>query len=166
MKLIFLEPDVVIAADMAETAREVFGQPEIRIVETIDDACAALAEDGATWSAMVLNGTTDELADARLRGLLEQSAVPAIVTTAGDLVELPAGWHALPMPFTSGDLATLLLRVVRPRRPDFDGAAPGPRGPVLDMSGLNGGDTGAPSAHPQPEVQAPLGLEAQARRLR
>ncbi|MFD0978191.1 hypothetical protein [Tropicimonas aquimaris] len=116
MQLILLERDIVIAEDIAEIVRGVFELPQVMIVASVEAACAALEAADSAWDAVMLHGTSEEIGNDRLRSLLTGRGLPAIVTGAGDRVDLPPGWTRLPIPFTTEDLATLLQRIL-PHRP-------------------------------------------------
>ncbi|SNT35570.1 hypothetical protein [Tropicimonas sediminicola] len=116
MQLILLERDMVIAEDIAEIVRSVFDLPHVMIVASVDAACAALEAADSAWDAVMLHGTSEEIGNERLRGLLTGKGLPAIVTGAGERIDLPPGWTRLPIPFTTDDLTTLLQRIL-PHRP-------------------------------------------------
>jgi hypothetical protein len=118
MHLIVLERDVVIARDIAETIREVFDDARVELVDTVEDACAALLSDEVRWNGIILHGRSDELSNPRLRVLLAMRAIPAIVTGPDTTVDLPAGWMSLQIPFTSTDMAQILRNaLISERRP-------------------------------------------------
>lgn len=135
--IVVYERDVVVALDIADSAKEAFGDVIVATTRSLADAVWQLGQEAGQQAIAIVHGTEAELRNTELTAALAHSRNRVIAIHAPFADPPGESWIFLPPPFSNKALGDALHRAAA--RSDRNGTAA-----VSPRRGTRGEDQGLP----------------------